>query len=50
MKLKDISIEDLKNKLNERRNKIQSEYEWLHKDKRYISLLNEYERRILNLK
>lgn len=45
MKNKDLSYSELREKLDNRKLKLFSEYKWLHTDKIYIGLLNELSKR-----
>ena len=46
-KLKLLSDSQLKKELEKRRIKAFKEYKWLHEDRRWKALLNEYERRVM---
>jgi len=47
MKLKDKSIFDIKNEMKKIRENCYKECTFLHKNKRYVSLLNEYTKRVI---
>jgi len=45
MIIKNMSTEEIKKQMQEKRILSELKCTWLHQDKRYIALLNEYERR-----
>lgn len=46
MKLSQMSIEDIKTQMDKHTKKSVENCTWLHKNKRYVALLNEYSRRL----
>ena len=50
MKVKDMSMVELKAGLKKIQDKCNVEYIWVHENKRWKALLNEYERRVLKVK
>jgi len=47
MQLKELTDAQLKALLKKRKQELEMHCKWAHEDKRYLSLLNEYERRVL---
>ena len=46
-RIKDMTTPQIKEEMKRIHKKTDEEYKWLHENKRYVGLLNEYSRRVM---